>query len=97
MGVMRVLNSRGDIRVEWDPADRESTAKAKDEYDRLKKDGYEFFEVTETKGKRVDRWNKNAKTLIASPGVQKPIDKLKGSRPKAMAGQPIPHVAGRLR
>lgn len=88
MGTMRVLTQAGDVGVEWDPADKESVKQAKDEFARLKKEGYEFFEVAETKGKRVTRFNKNLGKVIASPGVQSAQDKTTGARPAAMGGGP---------
>lgn len=88
MGEMRVLNQSGDITVIWDEDDQESVDKAKAEYDRLKKDGYEFYEVAEAKGKRVKRWSKKHGKLIAAPGAQSATDKAKGKRGKAMSGGP---------
>lgn len=88
MGKLVVLNEKGDITVEWDADDAESVKKAKDEFARLKKDGYEFFEAVETKGKRVTRFSKNLGKVIASPGVKKPEDKKTGKRGKAMGGGP---------
>lgn len=88
MGVMKVMGPEGDVSVEWDPEDPESVEKAKGEYDRLKKDGYEFYEVQEAKGKRVQRWSKKHGKLIAAPGVQKKADKATGTRARAMGGGP---------
>lgn len=88
MNTMRVLNEKGDITVEWNPDDPESVAKARAEYDRLKEDGYEFYEVEEKKGKRVKRWDKNRSKIIAAPGVKTGKDKATGKRPKAQAGGP---------
>lgn len=88
MGALRILNQQGDIRVEWDPADPESTAHAKAEYDQLKKDGYKFYDVAETRGKQVTRWSKNAGTLLAAPGAKSAADKDKGTRRRAMGGGP---------
>lgn len=90
MGAIIVLNELGDVKVEWDPADRESTAKAKAEFDRLKKDGYLFYEVAEARGKPVTKFSKSAGKLLAAPGAQSASDKRSGARPNAMAGGPTP-------
>lgn len=88
MGKMNVMGPEGDIIVEWDAADPDSVAKAKAEWDRLKKDGYEFFEPVESKGKRVKRFSKHLGRVIAAPGTKKAADKKAGTRRKAMAGGP---------
>ena len=93
MGELRVLNSQGDITVTWDPADSESCEKAKKEWDRLKADGYEFFEPVETKSKRVTRFSKKLGKVIAAPGAKTTVDKEQGTRPKAMGGGPLEQVA----
>lgn len=92
MGELTILDKTGDIRVEWDPDDAESTAKAKAEYDRLKQDGYNFYEVTETRGRPVKRWSKGAGRLIAAPGARSEPDKKAERRPRAMAGGPNTRV-----
>lgn len=92
MGEIRVLNRQGDVKVEWDPADADSVTKAKKEFEQLKKDGYEFFEVSEAKGKRVERFSKKHGKLIAAPGVKTATDKKTGSRPRAQAGGPNTQV-----
>lgn len=88
MGVMNVLTQAGDIVVEWNPEDKESVKKAKAEWDRLKGDGYEFYEPAETKGKRVKTFSAKRGRVIAAPGVRKPADKKASTRPKAMGGGP---------
>jgi hypothetical protein len=88
MGVMNIICAAGDEIVEWDPNDDASVLKAKEEWDRLKAEGFEFFEPVEGKGKRVTRFSKNLGRVIAAPGVKKPTDKTQGTRPKAMAGGP---------
>lgn len=88
MGEMRVLTERGDERVEWDPADAASVKKAKAEFARLKKDGYLFYEVKETPGKQIERFDKKLGRLIAAPGARSAADKKADARPRAMAGGP---------
>lgn len=94
MGEMTVLDQSGDITIEWDPDNSESVEKAKAEWDRLKADGYEFFEPVESKGKRLTRFDKKKAKVIAAPGVQTAQDKAKGTRGKAMAGGPLPQHVG---
>lgn len=89
MGEMRVLNRTGDVKVEWDPADAESTARAKAEFKRLQGEGYLFYEVAEARGKQVKRFTKNAGKLLAAPGARSTADKRADARPKAMAGGPV--------
>lgn len=88
MGEMRVLSRDGDIRVEWDPKDTDSVTKAHEEWKRLKDDGYEFFEVTETKGKRVTRFDKKIGKVIAAPGVKTKAERGTAAKPRAMSGGP---------
>lgn len=93
MGTLVVLNQEGDIKIEWDPADADSTKKAKDEFDRLKKDGYEIYAVEERRGKTLSRFDKKAGKLLAAPGVKTSADKEKQTRPRAMAGGPNAQTA----
>jgi len=87
MGQMRVLDGTGDSQIEWDPTDKASTEKAKEEFDRLKGEGYEFFEVSETKGKQVKRFSKKAGKLIAAPRAARTSKEKTGG--KALAGGPL--------
>lgn len=95
MGEIRVLNQHGDEKITWNPDDAEDVARAKAEFDRLKGDGYEFYEVVQTKGRKVTRFSKKAGTLIAAPGGRKEADKRSGARPRAMAGGPTARFASR--
>ena len=88
MGEFRILTPNGDERLEWDPADTKSVKAAKDRFDALKKDGYEFYEVTETKGKRVERFSKGLGKLIAAPAGRTEADKARGTRQRGMGGGP---------
>lgn len=97
MGVMRVLCKQGDIRVEWDANDPESVANAKLEFERLKADGYEFFESPSRK--RVKGWSAKRGSVLAVPGVQHKADKPIAPRRSttrrrgAMAGGPVAGVS----
>lgn len=93
MGEMTVLNQKGDIKVEWDPADADSVKRAKDEFARLKKDGYLFYEVADTRGKPIDRFSKGLGKILAAPGARSAADKRTGARPRAMAGGPLARTA----
>jgi hypothetical protein len=88
MGRMHVLCPAGDIVVEWDPDDSESVEQAKSEWKRLKRDGYEFYEVAQAKGKRVKQFSKKRGKVIAAPGVKTESDKKAGTRRKAFGGGP---------
>lgn len=87
MNEMRVMNQSGDEKIEWDPDDPKSTAKAEKAFEKLKKKGYDFFEVAETKGKQVKKFSKDIGKLIAAPGRAKSSAQRKGG--KAMAGGPL--------
>lgn len=93
MGEIRVLNERGDESIAWDPADKEQVASAKKDFARLKKEGYRFYRVEETKGKEVARFDKKLGRLIAAPGAQTEKDKAAGTRGRAMAGGPTARSA----
>jgi len=92
VGEIIVLNEFGDVRVEWDPADSASVERAKAEWKDLKKQGYEFYAVEETKGKRVQRFDRKLGRVIAAPGAKTKADREKGTRPRAMAGGPNDRV-----
>lgn len=95
MGEMSVMNREGDITIQWDPTDGESTANAKKEWDSLKACGFEFYEPAApgATAKRVKNWNPDRALVTAAPGVQKPAART-GSRgsSKAMAGGPCAAV-----
>lgn len=95
MGEIRVLNQQGDETLTWDPDNAESVDRAKAEFDRLKGEGYEFFDVVQTKGRKVTKFNKKAGQLIAAPGGRKEADKRSGARPRAMSGGPTARFASR--
>jgi hypothetical protein len=94
VGVLTILCSAGDIAVEWDPSDSESVARAKSEWDRLKADGYEFYEPVETRGKKVAAFREGLGRVLAVPGVKRQEDRKpsvpgrKPGRKRAMAGGP---------
>lgn len=70
MGEIAVLNQSGDEKIEWNPADEESTSKAKQKFDDLKAKGYEFFEVADAKGKQIKKFSKKLGKVIASPAAK---------------------------
>jgi hypothetical protein len=88
MGEMRILTAEGDETLEWDPDDKESVKKASDRFLRLRKEGYEFFTVEQTKGKPVKRFDKRLGRVIAAPGGKTQADRETGTRSRAMAGGP---------
>lgn len=96
MGVMTVLNRRGDEKFEWDPADKASTADAKKRFADLKEQGYNFYAVEDARGRPVTTFDPKAGRLLAAPGAKSKTDKMTGRRPSAMAGGPVPR-AGTLR
>lgn len=89
MGELRVLNKTGDIVVEWDPETPESIKNAEEEWKRLKREGYRFFEALPgEKGKAVKKFDAELGRILVVPGVKTTQDRKRGSRPKAMAGGP---------
>lgn len=89
MGIIRVLTSKGDEKIEWDPADKKATDAARAEFKRLKGEGYNFYEVSEARGKPVTRFDAKAGKLLAAPGAKSTRDRETRSRPAAMAGGPL--------
>lgn len=85
---MRILTQHGDEPLEWDPADKASVAAARKKFDELKKDGYRFYEVQESRGKAVEKFDAKLGKIIAAPGAATAVDKATGSRPAAMRGGP---------
>lgn len=90
MGEMKIMDRSGDVTIQWDVTDGESTAKAKKEWDALKASGFEFFVPMEgdKPPKRVQKWDPDRGTIIAAPGVKKPAERKTGTRSEAMAGGP---------
>lgn len=89
MGSMTILNRTGDETLEWDPAHQESIDTAQAKFDDLKKQGYNFYETVETRGKQVTKFDPKAGKLIAAPGAKSASDKQTGKRGRAMAGGPV--------
>jgi hypothetical protein len=92
MGELRILNQRGDETIAWDPGNAKEVRAAKERFDALKKDGFEFYTVEETKGKRVERFSKTLGKVIAAPGGKKEADRASGTRGRAMGGGPTAQV-----
>jgi hypothetical protein len=88
MGEMTVVCADGDIVVSWNPKDEASTAKARDEFERLVKDGYEMLKPGMKRKTRIKNFDEKLGEIIAVPGVKTKADKRTGARPRAMAGQP---------
>lgn len=88
MGELKVLTTEGDETLAWDPENAEEVETAKQEWDRLKGEGYEFFVVEETKGKKIAKFDKKLGRVIAAPGGRTAKDKAAGTRGRAMAGGP---------
>lgn len=97
MGQITVLCDRGDIVVSWNPKDEESVQRARDEFASLQKDGYEMLKPTAKRKTRVQHFDPKYGEIIAVPGVKTKTDKKEGTRPRAMAGQPIHRSAETLR
>lgn len=87
MGQMRVIDQTGDTTIEWDPSDKESTEKAKEQFKKLKDEGYEFFEVKTARGKQVKRFSKKLGKVLAAPAPAKNEAQKRGG--KALAGGPL--------
>lgn len=102
--LLTALTEQGDITVEWKPDDEDSVMQAREEWDALKRAGFEFFLPAKAggKGRRVRTFNVDHGWVIAAPGVQtaqdrppKPIAapgrQSRGApkRGKAMAGGPV--------
>lgn len=88
MGEMRWLSQEGDERLEWDPADKKSVAEAKKKFAALKEDGYLFYEVAETRGKAIEKFDPKVGKILAAPGAANAAERESGARPAAMRGGP---------
>lgn len=91
MGRMHVTTQEGDIVIQWEVTNGESTERAHKEWNSLKAQGFEFFEPAQgdTPPKRVKRWNPDRGVVLAVPGVQKQAERKTGVRKEAMAGGPV--------
>jgi len=75
VGELRTLCAEGDLRLRWDPKAPEQVAKARAEFDRLKKAGYLLFKVkpfSRKPGAEVKEFGKTDGQLIAdfAPGAE---------------------------
>lgn len=72
MGVIaQLVDTHGDVKVEWDKNNLESIAKAKNEFKSLLKSGGSFFSINEdgSTGKRVDKFDPELQLLIFIPQI----------------------------
>lgn len=94
MGELRIMTAQGDETLRWDPDDSEQVKEAKKRFAELKKDGFEAYEVSETKGRKIARFDKKLGRVIMAPGARKPAERKTGRRTRAMGGGPTngPHV-----
>lgn len=69
MSEMRILDETGDSKQVWDPDDEDSVEATRDMYNKLKKKGYQAFEVNDKggKGKLMLEFNPKAGKIIMAP------------------------------
>lgn len=84
-----VLSRAGDETLAWDPNNAEESKAAAAKFAELAEQGYEFYEVAETRGRRVTEFSPSFGRLIAAPGGRSKKDKKAGARPHAMSGGPM--------
>lgn len=72
MGVMATLSRAGDVRVIWDPGNKEEVAAAKRSFDDLTKKGHLAFAVKKTgeKGVQVREFDPEAEKIILAPPMR---------------------------
>ena len=70
MGVMEIMGKEGDLKVNWDSANREETRAAKEMFDKKTKDGWLAYKVkSEGRGARVTEFDPDLEKLTLIPPV----------------------------
>lgn len=72
MGQMAVMGRSGDLTVKWNPQNPWETEDAKQEFYRLKKEGYLSFKLDKDgkKGEMINDFDPFAERLVMSPPVR---------------------------
>jgi hypothetical protein len=71
---MSILNSDGDLKVQWSPDDSESVKVAQEAWKQYAEMGYRAFAMapagTEEKGEQLDEFDPNVASVIMVPMMQ---------------------------
>lgn len=72
MGEIRCLNETGDTKMTWDPNVRDEVDVAKDQFEKLKKKGYQAYSVKKggEKNQAIDKFDPDAGMIIMVPKIQ---------------------------
>lgn len=71
MGELRCLNETGDTKMIWDPDNRDEVDVAKDQFNALKKKGFQAYSVKKggEKNKPIDSFDPEAGMIIMVPKI----------------------------
>lgn len=71
-GEMRVLDVTGDLKINWDTANADEVAAAREQFDKLKKKGFLAYTVNKKgdKGEVIAEFDPNAALLIMAPAMR---------------------------
>lgn len=72
MGELRVMGKEGDVRVMWDPANKDEVDTAKKTFDELKKKGHLAYAVKKQggKGEVIREFDPEAGKIIMAPPMR---------------------------
>lgn len=66
MGTLSEMNKQGDAKIEWDPKDELATARARDKFNDLKRQGYKLYRVNHRggRGEQIEEFDPLAYEII---------------------------------
>ncbi len=59
----------GDVKLQWDPSDKDEVAATELTFEKLKKKGYQFFKMTfgGKKGTKIDKFDPKIESILGIP------------------------------
>ena len=80
MGTLMITNGTGDVRVSWDPSNKDEVKNAREHFNLLKEKHHIFFRVTANgKGDPLDQFDATAGEIICE--FDPDAEKILASRP----------------
>jgi len=72
LGEMRVMDASGDLKINWNTANADEVAAAREQFDKLKKKGFLAYTVNKKgdKGEVINEFDPNAALLIMAPQMR---------------------------
>lgn len=72
MGTLNIVGKEGDVKIEWNPDNKDEVKQAERSFDELVKKGYKAFEVCEegNKGEQLDKFDKEAERILLVPPLK---------------------------